>query len=197
HDELSAIGCAVETFKRNAVEKARLEAETEEGRRRAEAERSARETEKAEQAHELQVAIDALGLGLSNLSSGNLIFRIETPFETGIDKLRRDFNSSVEILQQTMLRIAGSTEDIRAGTNNISSATDDISGRTQQQAATLEKTATSVAGITAMVRGTADGADRARKVASSAKLDAERSGEVMRQAIAAMKGIEMSSRQIG
>jgi methyl-accepting chemotaxis protein len=46
------------------------------------------------------------------------------------------------------------------------------------------------------VASTAGGADRARKVVSSAKLDAESSGEVMREAIAAMSGIETSSRQI-
>jgi methyl-accepting chemotaxis protein len=44
------------------------------------------------------------------------------------------------------------------------------------------------------VASTAGGADRARKVVSSAKLDAESSGEVMR---AAMSGIETSSQQIG
>jgi methyl-accepting chemotaxis protein len=48
----------------------------------------------------------------------------------------------------------------------------------------------------AVVASTAGGADRARKVVSSAKLDAESSGEVMREAIAAMSGIETSAQQI-
>jgi methyl-accepting chemotaxis protein len=195
-DELSAMARAVETFKTNAIEKARLQIETENSRRDGEVERNSREAEKAEEARRLQVVINSLGEGLAKLSAGDLVFRIERPFEGNIDKLRDDFNTSVEKLQKAMLTIAGSTRSIRAGTGEIAAAADDIALRTQQQTATLEETATALDEITATINNAAGGADRARKVVSSAKLDAESSGQVMRQAIEAMSGIERSSQQI-
>jgi methyl-accepting chemotaxis protein len=104
---------------------------------------------------------------------------------------------SVEQLQQTMLTIISNTEAIRSETGEISAAADDLSRRTEQQAASLEETAAALDEITATVRKTAEGATHAREVVSSAKSDADKGGEVVRLAIAAMSGIEKSSQQIG
>ncbi|PSJ49289.1 methyl-accepting chemotaxis protein, partial [Pseudaminobacter soli (ex Li et al. 2025)] len=79
----------------------------------------------------------------------------------------------------------------------ISTAADDLSRRTEQQAASLEETAAALDQITATVKKTAEGASHARDVVSEAKGDAEASGAVVRQAIAAMGTIEKSSDQIG
>ncbi|HET6375577.1 MAG TPA: methyl-accepting chemotaxis protein, partial [Methylocella sp.] len=86
---------------------------------------------------------------------------------------------------------------IHSGSNEIASAADDLSRRTEQQAASLEETAATLDQITATVKNTAQGATHAQEVVLSAKSDADESGEVVRQAIAAMGGIETSSRQIG
>ena len=51
--------------------------------------------------------------------------------------------------------------------------------------------------ITATVRKTAEGANQARDMVAAAKADAEKSGIVVSEAIAAINGIEKSSKQIG
>jgi len=86
---------------------------------------------------------------------------------------------------------------IRSGTSEITQAADDLSRRTEQQAASLEQTAAALDEITATVRRTAEGSKHALAVVSKTKTDAEQSGEVVRQAVAAMGGIEKSSQQIG
>ncbi|MDE1906832.1 MAG: methyl-accepting chemotaxis protein, partial [Rhodospirillales bacterium] len=84
----------------------------------------------------------------------------------------------------------------RSGTGEIAAAADDLSRRTEQQAASLEETAAALDEITATVRRTAEGASHAHEVVTSAQTDAERSGVVVRDAVAAMSGIETSSQQI-
>jgi len=196
-DEMGQMAKAVQTFKKNAIEQKRLEAETAETQRLVEGERESREAEKAREAEARQQAIMMIGDGLGRLANGDLIHRIETPFAESTEKLRSEFNVSVEQLQQTMLTIISNTEAIRSGTGEISAAADDLSRRTEQQAASLEETAAALDEITATVRKTAEGATHARDVVSSAKSDADKGGEVVRLAIAAMSGIEKSSQQIG
>ncbi|MFI5016114.1 MAG: methyl-accepting chemotaxis protein, partial [Hyphomicrobiales bacterium] len=196
-DEIGRMTQAVQVFKDAALEKARLEAEAGTVRGQAEGARAAHEAEKAEEARLLQFATDALGEGMEHLASGDLAFRIETPFQAKVDKLRLDFNRSVEKLQQTLLTIRSNSDGIKAGTEEISRAADDMSRRTEQQAASLEETAAALDQITATVKKTAEGAVHAREVVSTAKIDAEKSGDVVREAIQAMGGIEKSSQQIG
>jgi len=86
---------------------------------------------------------------------------------------------------------------IRSGSSEISQASDDLSRRTEQQAASLEETAAALDEITATVNKTADGARQASSVVQSARGDAEKSGHVVRDAVAAMNAIEQSSTQIG
>jgi methyl-accepting chemotaxis protein len=196
-DEIGQMSRAVQVFKDAAGEKLRFEAEAAQTRRQAEEARAAREAEKASEAQKLQFAIDSLGEGLTRLSGGDLLFRLNTPFEPKVDKLRTDFNNALVKLQETMLNVGTNTLAIRSGTGEISSASEDLSRRTEQQAASLEETAASLDEITATVNKTAEGAKHARDVVSAAKSDAEKSGAIVQQAIEAMSGIEASSKQIG
>ena len=137
-----------------------------------------------------------IGSGLERLANRNFKQKIEKTFAPTFEKLRVDFNSAHENLRSTLTRVADSSGLIQSGINKISTASDHLSQRTEQQAASLEETAAALDEITATVRKTADGAKHALKVVSSAKLNAERSGIVVRQAVDAMGEIEKSSRQI-
>jgi methyl-accepting chemotaxis protein len=196
-DEMGQMAKAVQTFKKNSIEQKRLEIEKTETQRVTESERASREAEKAKDAEEQHQAISMLGDGLGRLANGDLMHRIDTPFAESTERLRSEFNVSVEQLQQTMLMIISNADAIRSGTSEISVAADDLSRRTEQQAASLEETAAALDEITATVRKTAEGAVHARDVVSSAKSDADKGGEVVRLAITAMSGIEKSSQQIG
>ena len=79
----------------------------------------------------------------------------------------------------------------------IAQASDDLSQRTEQQAASLEETAAAMDQLTATVRRTAGGARQASEVVGAARGEAQHSGDVVRDAVAAMGEIERSSRQIG
>jgi len=196
-DELGGMARAVQVFKDAGLEKLRLESEARALAARMEADRQAAEAERAEAARQLEVVVLALADGLERLSKGDLLFRLTTPFNPAYEKLRGDFNEAMSTLQETMKAIAMNTHGVRAGAGEIAQASDDLSRRTEQQAASLEETAAALDEITATVRKTAENASLARRTVETAKGDAEQSGEIVRETVNAMSGIEMSSRKIG
>ncbi|MCT8002946.1 methyl-accepting chemotaxis protein [Sphingomonas sanguinis] len=143
-----------------------------------------------------QVVVSALGKGLSELADGNLTETIHTPFPADYEKLRTDFNRAMETLARAMGTVTVATHGINAGANDIRQASDDLSQRTEQQAASLEETAAAMDEITSTVRQTAEGANRANRAVSDARIEAEQSGEVVRRAVDAMAGIERASSEI-
>ncbi len=195
-DEIGGMARTVQVFKDAGIEKQRLEAETVAQRAAVEEERQRVEAERAAAAKQQEFVVHAIATGLEKLSAGDLLFRLTTPFSEDYEKLRADFNAAMEKLQETMQSIAANTQGVRAGAEEITQASDDLSRRTEQQAASLEETAAALDQITATVRRTAEVANEARDLVSTSKVDAERSGDVVRQTVGAMDGIESSSKQI-
>jgi methyl-accepting chemotaxis protein len=196
-DEVGAIARAVTVFRDNGQEKLRLEAQTAAQRAQAEEERAAQEAHRAAAAQQSAFVVESLAAGLEKLSSGDLMFRLSTPFGAEYETLRADFNAAMAKMQETMKAIAMTTQGVRSGSGEITQASDDLSRRTEQQAASLEQTAAALDQITATVRRTAENAQEARNTAASAKSDAEHSGVVVKDTVTAMSEIETSARQIG
>lgn len=196
HDEVGQMAKAVSVFRDNAIERMRLERETEAGRTMSERERIEREAQKAKEAADTQFAVDGLASGLRALSEGNVAYRISTPFVNQLDGLRDDFNASLEKLQETLVRVGDNARGIDAGANEIRTAADDLAKRTEQQAASVEETAAALEQITTAVKDSTHRAEEAGALVARTRQGAEKSGEVVRNAVVAMQGIEKSSGEI-
>jgi methyl-accepting chemotaxis protein len=194
-DEVGQMAKAVQVFKDNGLRARALEAEAVAAREAAEAERARNEAERAAAAEQQAAVVADLAEGLALLAEGDLTRQVRA-FPQDYKKLETDFNAAILKLQNTISVIAGNSQGIHTGTGEISQAADNLSKRTEQQAASLEETAAALDEITATVRKTAEGANHARQVVSTAKSDAEHSGTVVRDAVAAMTEIEKSSGQI-
>jgi methyl-accepting chemotaxis protein len=195
-DELGAIVKSLAVFKGNQIHLAQMQAEQQTLQGQQEAMRREQERQRAENAERQQAVVNSLAQGLDHLADGDLTFRLTSPFTEEYEKLRDDFNAAMGRLQETMKVIAHNTQGMRSGAGEISQAADDLSRRTEQQAASLEQTAAALDEITATVRRTAEGATQAQSVVSVAKGDAERSGQVVRDAVGAMGRIEQSAKEI-
>jgi methyl-accepting chemotaxis protein len=195
-DEIADMSQRIQVFKNNAVEKARLEAEAEAGRQAAREEHARQEVETQKYIEAHNIFVTSITEALQRLSDGDLTFRLVKAFTSEYEKIRTNFNASIEQLQQVMVHVNTNTMAIRSGTKEISTAADDLSRRTEQQAASLEETAAALDEITATVRKTAEGASHAREVVATARTNTEKGGNVVRQAISAMSAIEKSSQQI-
>ncbi|MET3664188.1 methyl-accepting chemotaxis protein [Caulobacter sp. 1776] len=196
-DEIGGMASAVLTFKQAAIEKLRLEGVAADQRAEAERARESGEAERAANAREQAAVVAQVGEGLEALAGGDLTFRLNEAFPPAYRKLQGDFNAAMDQLAQTMGVINGAVSGIQAGSGEISQAANSLSKRTEQQAAGLEETAAALDEITATVRKTADGAGDARRTVETARKAAEKGGQVVDRAVAAMGQIESSSREIG
>ncbi len=196
-DEIGEMARAVLVFRDAAIEKGRLEEEADRQRRHAEDERGRNEqTQRDAIARERAIVADSVGSGLSKLAAKDLSYRMSSAIPDAYRKLQADFNAAIGQLEAAMASVADSSGAIRSGSKEISSATNDLSRRTEQQAAGLEEAAETLDEVTAMVRKTAQSTAHAHEVAGAAKSDAEKGGEVISKAVAAMGAIEKSSGQI-
>jgi len=141
-------------------------------------------------------AVNEIAAALDQLAKNNLTHRIARPLEFTFEKVRSDFNMAMDTLEATMSAILGSTNNVEGGAQEVAAAASDLARRTEQQAASLEETAAALDQITATVRRSVDGAKKASTAASDARTDADKSGQVVREAVSAMDAIEGSSRQI-
>ncbi|GAA0766867.1 HAMP domain-containing methyl-accepting chemotaxis protein [Actinomadura yumaensis] len=196
-DEIGDIARAVVDIQALIAARVRAEADqAEQLRLKDEQGRRAEEATREATAREQAAIVAGLGHGLEALARADLTYRIVDPFPAAYERLRTDFNGAVDGLQQAIATIAANTGAINAGAAEIAKAADDLSRRTEQQAASLEETAAALDQVTATVRATAAGAVEAAGAVQAARNDADKSGSVVRDAVAAMGEIERSSSQI-
>jgi methyl-accepting chemotaxis protein len=209
-DELGQMAEALVTFRQAAIDKQRLEAQAQRQRDEADRQRLQMEAVRAEAerqrhlneesrthtAKEQAQVVKSIGLGLEKLASGDLTFRLKEPFTADYEKLRTDFNDAMVQVLEVMKSVVIRAHGLRTGGIEINQASDDLSRRTEQQAASLEETASALHEITATVGKTAEGAVHARGIVSSAASGAEQSAKIVREAVSTMNQIEDSSRQI-
>ena len=196
-DEITTMAEAVQVFRQGLITNDELSAEAARMAKEREAARDLADRERTAAAACQATVVNSLAGGLAALAHGDLTHDLAQPFAAEYETLRRDFNATVAQLRATMEQIVGNAETLRSGTTEIAGAADDLSRRTENQAASLEQTAAALGEVTSAIRKTAEGAVHARDVVGSAKKQAETSGAVMQDAIAAMSAIEDSSRKIG
>ncbi|MDE8350057.1 MAG: methyl-accepting chemotaxis protein [Acidocella sp.] len=197
NDEIGDMARATAAFRDSILGHRNLLAEQEAERAAAEYDRKRHEAAREDAMQQLDVVVNAMTMGLDKVTKGELTFRLQEWFPEDYKKLRMDFNQAIEQLMQTMRAVVRSTQAVTASANELTHASDDLSRRTEQQAATLEETAAALDEITATVRRTAASADEANAIVDKAKSDTEHSSVTVKETVAAMSGIETSSRQIG
>jgi methyl-accepting chemotaxis protein len=193
-DEIGDMAQALVVFKDNAAAKLAADARAIEARKQAELEKQA--ASEAAIREQQALVVDSFGVALSRLADGELTYRLDCDLPPEYVQLRDNFNSAIASLQQAVSVVVSNAGGIRSGSGEISHAADDLSRRTEQQAASLEETAAALDEITATVNKTASGARQASGVVQAARGDAETSGHVVRDAVAAMSAIEHSAQQI-
>jgi methyl-accepting chemotaxis protein len=197
-DEIGEMARSVEVFREAAVRNQQLEAEADAIRRRSEVERVEMQRQsEADAEARLNQATGALAASLRRLAAGDMLCEVSEPLAPQFEDLRNDFNTSVRQLRKALLSVGNSVSTVNSGSKEISDASDNLSKRTEQQAASLEETAAALEEITSNVVATSKRTAEARDVVRDARAHAGQSGQVVRNAVAAMERIEKSSQQIG
>ncbi len=195
-DEIGDLSRSLGILLESNRQKIKLEVDAETSRAREEVERQERSVLHAAREDSIKFAVSELGNGLASLSNGDMTVRLEKPFTDSLDEIRIDFNASVEKLQAALISFSENAAVIQAGSEEIRSGADDLARRTEQQAASVEETAAALEQITTSVKDSTLRAEEAGTLVGRTKEGAEKSGEVVRNAVEAMRGIEQSSQSI-
>ena len=101
-----------------------------------------------------------------------------------------------ESLTRIVREIRNSTEQIQVASTEVASGNQDLSARTEQTAGSLQQAASSMDELTSTIRHSADAANQAHGLASSASEIATRGGQVVSQVVSTMDEINSSSKKI-
>ena len=133
---------------------------------------------------------------LGALSEGDLTHRVATSYEGRFAELKEALNSTIDRLSETVVTIQGTAAEVSSAAREINAGANDLSSRTEQQASSLEETAATTEQLAASVKAAAHSSRRAVDLTQDAVGIAEMGGSIVRDAIAAMAGIEQASRKI-
>jgi methyl-accepting chemotaxis protein-1 (serine sensor receptor) len=130
------------------------------------------------------------------IAEGKLGHKITVDRTDELGKLLGAFRTMDERLSTIVNEVRHGSGSVSTAAQQISRGNDDLSQRTQEQASSLEETASSMEEMTSTVKQNAENASHANQLARGAREQAERGGEVVAQAVGAMREINTSSRKI-
>lgn len=174
-DEIGFLGRALESFRQKLIERRELEAE-----------------QKIERDRQNEV-VQRLSRSMADLASCNLTQSLDETFPEAYEQLRRDYNATIETLNDVIRSIVDTADEINARADDLGTGSDELSQRTENQAATLEETAAAMDEITSSVKIAATSAKDVAKTVDAAREDAESSGRIVSSAMEAMSAIKVSS----
>jgi len=99
-------------------------------------------------------------------------------------------------LESALGEVATIAESFAGASQQLSAASEEIASGAQEQASNLEETASSLEEITSTIKQNAENAQQANQLASGAREVAEKGGQVVGDAVEAMKAINQSSKKI-
>ena len=154
-------------------------------------------TEQVNFARDLRQAVEETRDVVAAAAAGDLGGHISLEGKTGeLAAVSSGVNALIDVMRTLVRQIADVAGEVRNGAEQIALGNNNLSRRTEEQAASLEETAASMEQMSGSVKQTADNAARANALAHDALSRAERGGEVVGAAVAAMGGISAASRQI-
>ena len=126
------------------------------------------------------------------IAEGNLSEDVPDVFLSRADELgdlARAFDLMTRGLSETVLQIQGATASVASGSVQISSTAQSMSQGATEQAASTEEVSSSVEEMAATIKQNTDNAAANESIAAKAARDAERGGEAVNAAVAAMREI--------
>jgi methyl-accepting chemotaxis protein len=140
--------------------------------------------------------IRRFGICLDALAAGDLTRRAEASGRDEISAMAVRYNEVVAIMRETMSRVRLSSGAVAEAAQVASGGTGELARHAQDQAASLEETAATIEELTATVKRTAENAQQANHLAADSRQVAERGGQVVTEAVAAMAEINVASHRI-
>lgn len=145
---------------------------------------------------QIKLIVASVGDALEALAQGDLTRRITGHLSGPFLKLKHDFNSAAEALEGVLTQVSAAAESTNCGAQEIKVASDDLAMRTERQASSIQTAVRTMTDVVKEIAATAQRTNGAMIATSNARITAERSGELIRSAVAAMEDIQKASNEI-
>ncbi len=139
--------------------------------------------------------IKAVGV-LRQVAEGDLTRALDVTTKDEVGQMAEALNRAVESMRGTLQEVRGSADSVAGAAQQLSSASQELSSGAQEQASNLEETTASMEQITSSVRQNADNARQANQLVTASRDSAEKGGQVVSDAVAAMGEINTASKRI-
>jgi methyl-accepting chemotaxis protein len=136
---------------------------------------------------------EALAAAAASLADGNLTHRVAAShpgsMADSLEKMRTNLGRIIEDTRR-------SADEVLIASREIELGTQDLGQRTEQQAGSLEETASAMEELNGSVRDNAQNAGKASELAAGAATVAERGGKDVQRVVATMDEIQQHSKRI-
>ncbi len=133
---------------------------------------------------------------ICSMACGDLSHLIKGEYSGAFKELKEAINQTITRLGQVISSIVMTAEVVQTDALQIASGNNDLKQRTQQQADSLEESASSLEQITGTVKNYSANARDANQLSTQTQQQAQQSGETVKETIKAMNEIQASSFKI-
>lgn len=124
---------------------------------------------------------------------GDLTQRLSVESKDELGKLASGFNTFIGKMQELVLQIRNTMSNIDTASDEIVIGSNNLSDRTNDQTTVLHETSASIAEISGAVSQNAVSSREAKDLAINAQTEAQKGGEIIGRAVAAMQQVDESS----
>jgi len=133
---------------------------------------------------------------LAKVADGDLTARLQVDTEDEVGQMAKALNRATDAMRATLTDVRRSANHMAESAQQLAAASEQLASGAQEQASSLEETSATMEEITSTIRQNADNAKQANQVANGSRDAAEKGGQVVSEAVAAMGKINESSKNI-
>lgn len=144
----------------------------------------------------LRQYINLITVALTQISEGNLCYRIEGTFKGDFFKIKSTFNEILEGLSETFSSINTSAEQVNSGAVRVSNSAQALSQGSTQQASAIEELSATLNDVSAQVKQNSKNAKNAYNIVTENTKAINSCNDDMSKMLGAMEQIHTSSAEI-
>ncbi len=133
---------------------------------------------------------------LDRVAAGDFTATMALDRKDEVGQLAASVDRATSKMRGALTQVRSVSESVAGSAQELAGAAQGISSGAQQQASSLEESAASIEEMTATIKQSADNARQASQLALGSRESAEKGGQVVAEAVAAMAEINQSSKKI-
>jgi methyl-accepting chemotaxis protein len=133
---------------------------------------------------------------LKRMAEGDLTGRIASEYKGDFDLLKTSLNDSLDSINDTLVQVNTAVDQVAEGSGQVSQASQSLSQGATEQASSLEEITSSITEIASQTKTNTENSIQVNGLASTAKENAEKGNEQMKDLVSAMSDINTSAEEI-